>query len=691
YSAGGTNTTCGAISAGCFGGAGSSVACPNKCSAGTYRSSTGGKTQADCSTLNDACYGSAGATNACPNSCDDLTAPAVTGGTFSSVTPRSASTQCRYVAPAKTDAECSSITANTVSYTSSGWGTNFYTALAKAGSYVTATGNTSAPACATCAAGKYQGSNGSSKTSCDTCANWTFSGEGASSCTSCPALTSGWAKVDSTGTGWTTYASCKQKQTPANCSAGVIQQTATSATAWGSSSVTTALKASQNYYVNSTACSACSGLGGGLYKNSASGNTGGASACYVTTTDGKYISATSNTALQTCPSGDYCPATTLYWSNTGGNKDCPSGYTDGGTGLGAQSDCKMNVAGGKYVAKANESAASGTCANWTYMPAHTVNYGSTSSCTGKCPTVTSGWTKGTGTGWNAVTQCYQTQTGSAISSYCNAGVLQQNATSETAWGSSKIATALGAVAGAIVSGQTCTQCDAGTYSAGGTNTTCGAISAGCFGGAGSSVACPNKCSAGTYRSSTGGKTQSDCLKVATGCYGSAGATKSCPTVCGDNTWSNKGASSCTACTTAKGYGNSGSSSSSHSGISSCKVTCGAGTYVPKAGEGCVNVGAGYWGAGGTVAENATLARGGQCTAPLTTIGYGTGANEAADCGRKLHAGSNVVYLRSEQRSTPSLKVKVGDKTFFGALSESLSGALKVNKDGKKYSVVNDWQ
>ena len=1022
YSAGGTNTACGAISKGCFGGAGSSVACPNKCSAGTYRSSTGGKTQADCSTLNDACYGSAGATSACPNSCDDLTAPAVTGGTFSSVTPRDASTQCRYVAPAKTDTECSSITANTVSYTSSGWGTNFYTALAKAGSYVTATGNTSAPACATCAAGKYQGSNGSSKTSCDTCANWTFSGEGASSCTACPALTSGWSKVDSTGTGWTTYASCKQKQTPANCSAGVIQQTATSATAWGGSSVTTALKASQNYYVNNTACSACSGLGGGLYKNSASGNTGGASACYATTTDGKYISATSNTALQTCPSGDYCPATTLYWSNTGGNKDCPSGYTDGGTGLGAQTDCKMNVAGGKYVANANESAASGTCANWTYMPEHTVNYGSTSSCTGKCPTVTSGWTKGTGTGWSAVTQCYQTKTGSAISSYCNAGVLQQNATSETAWGSPKIATALGAVAGAIVSGQTCTQCDAGTYSAGGTNTACGAISKGCFGGAGSSVACPNKCSAGTYRSSTGGKTQADCstlndacygsagatsacpnscddltapavtggtfssvtprdastqcryvapaktdtecssitantvsytssgwgtnfytalakagsyvtatgntsapacatcaagkyqgsngssktscdtcanwtfsgegassctacpavpdavggvawtkasgtgwktysscvvsqtpvncasgsvkrtatsatawgsttlvtqLKsnagyyasstatsctvcpagsfcpasatsatacalgsytgstgksactactngtttsgtgktscdatcannnsydnawataswsnnsvanlckisnckagssyssatgtnyagsctqcsagtyvsssahtttscsnVTAGCYGSAGATTSCPTVCATDKWSNAGASACTDCATEYGYHNSGTTPASHAGIASCKVVCGAGTYVPKAGEGCVNVGAGYWGAGGTVAENATLARGGQCTAPLTTIGYGTGANEADDCGRKLHAGSNVVYLRSEQRSTPTLKVKVGDKTFFGALSESLSGALKVNKDGKEYSVVNDWQ
>ena len=564
-----------------------------QCSAGTYVSSSA-HTTTSCSALTDGCYGSAGATSSCPNSCDDLTAPAVTGGTFSSETPRNASTQCRYVAPAKTDTECSSITANTVSYTSSGWGTNFYTALAKAGSYVTATGNTSAPACATCAAGKYQGSNGSSKTSCDTCANWTFSGAGASSCTACPALTSGWAKVDSTGTGWTTYTSCKQKQTPANCSAGVIQQTAASATTWGGSSVTTALKASQNYYVNNTACSACSGLGGGLYKNSASGNTGGASACYATTTDGKYISATSNTALQTCPSGDYCPATTLYWSNTGGNKDCPSGYTDGGTGYSKQSQCLMNVAGGKYVANANESAASGTCAAGYYKPEHTVTYGGTSECIA---------------------------------------------------------------------------CSGATYAA---NT-----------GQASCTACPNY---EDYSSKVLGKQ----YWVADGIHDTAdGCQVRMNEPVPDDTGDYDGVTYCQYSSSSKNYVSCWVYQQANSCEDGYYYGAGVGNNTSKTastlkGNVCVPVTAGYWSADGSLTRT-------KCDTGLTTIGYGTGANEAADCGRKLHAGSNVVYLRSEQRSTPSLKVKVGDKTFFGALSESLSGALKVNKDGKEYSVVNDWQ
>ena len=577
-----------------------------QCSAGTYVSSSA-HTTTSCSALTDACYGSAGATSACPNSCDDLTAPAVTGGTFSSETPRSASTQCRYVAPAKTDTECSSITANTVSYTSSGWGTNFYTALAKAGSYVTATGNTSAPACATCEAGKYQGSNGSSKTSCDTCANWTFSGAGASSCTACPALTSGWAKVDSTGTGWTTYTSCKQKQTPANCSAGVIQQTAASATTWGGSSVTTALKASQNYYVNNTACSACSGLGGGLYKNSASGNTGGASACYATTTDGKYISATSNAALQTCPKGDYCPATTLYWSNTGGNKDCPSGYTDGGTGYSKQSQCLMSVAGGKYVAKANESAASGTCAAGYYKPEHTVTYGGTSECI-----ACSGATYAANTGQASCTVC-PTATNNASKAtgylYWNTGGTADHTT----------------VSGCYVTYEN-EDLDDGSMSL-------------------------YYCYADTDAETSGE-------------YGVDGTSKGC--------WVYWDKLKCDGGYYNKNYSTSSNYDFTNKTISALKTNA------------CISVGTGYWSANDALTRT-------QCTAPLTTIGYGTGANEADDCGRKLHAGSNVVYLRSEQRSTPSLRVKVGDETFFGALSESLSGALKVNKDGKEYSVVNDWQ
>jgi len=99
---------------------------------------------------------------------------------------------------------------------------------------------------------------------------------------------------------------------------------------------------------------------------------------------------------------------------------------------------------------------------------------------------------------------------------------------------------------------------------------------------------------------------------------------------------------------------------------------------------CTNAGAGYWSANDSLTRTA-------CATGLTTIGYGTAANEADDCGRKLHAGNNVIYLRSAERTSPSLRVKIGDTTFFGALSTSLNGALKVNNGGTEYSVVNDWQ
>lgn len=99
---------------------------------------------------------------------------------------------------------------------------------------------------------------------------------------------------------------------------------------------------------------------------------------------------------------------------------------------------------------------------------------------------------------------------------------------------------------------------------------------------------------------------------------------------------------------------------------------------------CVDVGAGYWSADDALTRTA-------CATGLTTIGYGTAANEADDCGRILHAGDNQIYLRSEARTSPALNVKVGDTTFYGALSTSLSGALKVKNGSTTYSVVNDWQ
>ena len=328
-------------------------------------------------------------------------------GSYSSGTGNSACTPCQngMTTSAAGATSCNATCTNNNSYDntwkSATWtsSTNAMTNLCtinncKAGSkYASANGGS----CTACATGTYMDSTEHTTTSCKSadagyyvattganaqtqCDNWTFSTGGVASCTSCPTLDSGWSKVDSTSKGWTSYTSCKQTQKPANCASGGITQTATSATAWGASSVTTALTANANYYVNGTACSACSGLGGGLYKTSAAGNSGGASACKATVTAGSYLAAATDKSLTTCTAGYYCPGTTLAYSSTGGRTQCPSGYDDGTTGYSAESQCLMNVAGGKYVATAKESSASGTCAQGYAKAQHTVNYGSTSSC-----------------------------------------------------------------------------------------------------------------------------------------------------------------------------------------------------------------------------------------------------------------------------------------------------------------------
>ena len=99
---------------------------------------------------------------------------------------------------------------------------------------------------------------------------------------------------------------------------------------------------------------------------------------------------------------------------------------------------------------------------------------------------------------------------------------------------------------------------------------------------------------------------------------------------------------------------------------------------------CTSVGEGYWSADESLTRTA-------CDSGLTTIGYGTGANEAGDCGRKFHAGDNVIYLRSEKRGDTALNVKIGNQKFFGALSTTYSSPIKVKNGSTEYSVVNDWQ
>lgn len=537
----------------------------------------------------------------------------------------------------------------------------------------TATSCTICPAGSSCAAGA---------TAPSTCANWTYSSAGASSCTSCPTLTSGWSKQNSTGTGWTSVSSCVQVSgTPSNCASGNLKQTATSSTAWGSSAVNTALSANAGYYVNGTACTQCQA---GYY---CTGGTAARAACSALTgvspTGGTYTSAAGSSAKTACKYT--APAKTI----TGCATVTPNQVTYSGTAWPASTYNVTANAGYVIAGNGTASATCNACTSGGYSA------GGTATSCGSCPAAETGWTMSTATGLSAVTACTETTTpatsGSPIATICTAGTLTKKATSTTAWGSAT-ASGLTAKAGRYVNGTTCSACAAGTYtSAATTATSCTAAAKGYY-VSGTEQTAQSACAAGTYTSSTG---QSKCTDAAagtytTGCQITASNTACTGTsVCATNTWSNAKASSCTACTTAKGYGNSGTTAASHAGIASCKVTCGGGKYVATAGAGCVDVGIGYWGAGGTVAENATLARN-QCASGLTTIGTGAGADEAADCGRVLNFNGQKIYLRSEKRTTPSLNISINGTTFYGNMTEGTSkGSLRINSGGTVYSVHDD--
>ncbi len=265
--------------------------------------------------VTDGCYGSAGATVACPFNCNALTAPSISGGTFSSVSPRNASTQCRYKLANKTDSDCSSITANLVAYNGTAWGNNYYTVLAKAGARVYRTGNTSAPACELCTAGSYQESNNSSATSCKSAdAGYYVDGVGAMSQTACPA---------GTYTDTISQTDCK------NAIAGTYTTGCQEAnyTACTGTSICAA-----NTYSNARAsyCDACNSG----YSNS--GNTAaahaGVSSCKITCAPGEWVAA-ANALCTSVGSGYYTSASQTISQGALGNRsacaDLDTSKTDG--------------------------------------------------------------------------------------------------------------------------------------------------------------------------------------------------------------------------------------------------------------------------------------------------------------------------------------------------------------------------
>lgn len=71
---------------------------------------------------------------------------------------------------------------------------------------------------------------------------------------------------------------------------------------------------------------------------------------------------------------------------------------------------------------------------------------------------------------------------------------------------------------------------------------------------------------------------------------------------------------------------------------------------------CTDAGVGFWATGGAVNYGSTSSRT-ACAAGLTTVGYGHGADELADCGRKLHIGDYILYSKTAKPTTPALNIQ----------------------------------
>ena len=157
--------------------------------------------------------------------------------------------------------------------------------------------------------------------------------------------------------------------------------------------------------------------------------------------------------------------------------------------------------------------------------------------------------------------------------------------------------------------------------------------------------------------------------------------------CGVGTYSEGGLiNSCSSCP-------SGYDDNPETGLTSadmCQISCPGGYYLAAANDAtCSEVSPGYWAAEKIVNYGDTSTRT-ECASGLTTIGYGAGADEAADCGRVLHFGNDTLYLRSVKKTDHALHVGINGDVFYGNMGTDLSkSGLRIKLGDTTYSVYDD--
>ena len=157
-------------------------------------------------------------------------------------------------------------------------------------------------------------------------------------------------------------------------------------------------------------------------------------------------------------------------------------------------------------------------------------------------------------------------------------------------------------------------------------------------------------------------------------------------LCEDATYMNNGV--CTPCPA--GY--NANTTAGKTANTQCQIHCDGGSYIATANDtSCSNVGVGYWAAESTI-NYGSVGTHTACPAGLTTVGYGHGADEENDCGRKLHIDNTVFYTRRNKVTTPSLNFMTenGD-TFYLSLSTTNHNLSRMhaNYQGINYTAYDD--
>ena len=157
-----------------------------------------------------------------------------------------------------------------------------------------------------------------------------------------------------------------------------------------------------------------------------------------------------------------------------------------------------------------------------------------------------------------------------------------------------------------------------------------------------------------------------CVNCA-GIAGGSGSTTSsgqpycvpCPNGTYQSAFSYKG-KSCTTCPS--GFTTYGTGASNYDSIDDCKIWCTPGTYLPANDNVCIQCPRNSYCTGGFFPQANINTGITQCKDGLYSP---PGSDSADDCGRILHIGEYVLYLRTAKLTSPALHVKIGDVIYYG--------------------------